>query len=161
MPGIIKVCSLAAVLAARSVQHTGSSYQNDGRCHSWSSVLSCTGPAHRVYSWSASFRLKCVVPNIRETGQYYGPETCADEYLTCEYSPTAVLSTICVGVVMLAFLVVTGCFRFKNGGMPVAESCSSAISAACHSAREGQLGEPKMQRGGVLLDGWYAPATKL
>ena len=37
---------------------------------------------------------------------------------------------------MLAFLLVTGRFRFKNGGMPIAGSCSAAISAACHSTGE-------------------------
>src|SRR2546423_1635463 len=54
MPDSAKVSALAAVLAARSVQHTGSSYRNGGRSRSWSLVPSCTGSAHKVYSWSAS-----------------------------------------------------------------------------------------------------------
>jgi hypothetical protein len=81
---------------------------------------------------------------------YDDPYACTSEYLSCGYSPVAIFSTICVGAAMLGFLLVIGCFRFKNGGMPVAGSCSAAISAACHSTGGDQLGESKMQRGDRL-----------
>src|SRR5262249_12286082 len=43
------------------------------------------------------------------------------------------------------FLLVAERFRFKIGGMPVAGSCSAAISAACHSTGGDRLGESKIQ----------------
>ncbi|KAK0609436.1 hypothetical protein B0T14DRAFT_441918, partial [Immersiella caudata] len=50
---------------------------------------------------------------------------------TCGYSPVAILIFICLGVVMISFLLGLS-FRQLKTGMPVAGSCSAAISAACH-----------------------------
>jgi hypothetical protein len=53
------------------------------------------------------------------------------DYTTCGWSPAGVFSVIVVGVVMVLFLLVAGSRRLGSD-MPVAGSCSAAISAACH-----------------------------
>jgi hypothetical protein len=58
------------------------------------------------------------------------------EFLTCGFSPAAILSTILVGIAMFAFLIISGRRRFRNNGMTVVSSCSAAISAACHPPSE-------------------------
>jgi uncharacterized membrane protein YhdT len=50
---------------------------------------------------------------------------------TCGYSPLAIILVIIVALLMAAFAVLVGLKRFKSG-MPLAGSCSAAISAACH-----------------------------
>lgn len=50
---------------------------------------------------------------------------------TCGYSPSAIVSSVSVGVLMLACLLGLGFRRFRSG-MPVAGGCSVAIAAACH-----------------------------
>ncbi|KAL8646287.1 MAG: hypothetical protein Q9226_006927 [Calogaya cf. arnoldii] len=49
----------------------------------------------------------------------------------CGYSPRALLTTICVGTLVLGFGVANG-FRTYKPGIPLVGSCSAAISAACH-----------------------------
>ncbi|MCJ1428446.1 hypothetical protein MMC29_006356 [Sticta canariensis] len=49
----------------------------------------------------------------------------------CGYSPIAIITVIPLGVLLLLVLVVNG-FRKCKEGMPLAGSCSAAISAACH-----------------------------
>jgi hypothetical protein len=61
------------------------------------------------------------------------------EYLTCAYSPSAILCTIILGVLMLVFVVGIGQVRYKSPEMPVVGSCSAAISAACHLQAQDQL----------------------
>ncbi|RDL38345.1 uncharacterized protein BP5553_02685 [Venustampulla echinocandica] len=55
----------------------------------------------------------------------------ANDITTCGYSPTAIVSTTAVGVVMFCCLIFLSRKRFKTG-MPVAGSCSISIAAACH-----------------------------
>jgi hypothetical protein len=51
---------------------------------------------------------------------------------TVGYSPMATIFCLGVGIIMLAALIVIGLRRYKSA-MPLAGSCSAAISAACHS----------------------------
>lgn len=51
---------------------------------------------------------------------------------TCGYSPIAIAFVIVVALLMALFAIFVGLKRFKSG-MPLAGSCSAAISAACHS----------------------------
>lgn len=53
------------------------------------------------------------------------------DYMTCGYSPIAMLVVIIVGVLMIIVVCVSGSVKLKSS-MPVAASCSAAISAACH-----------------------------
>jgi len=50
---------------------------------------------------------------------------------TCGFSPSAILTTIIVGSVVLCLGIANG-FRQYKPGIPLAGSCSAAISAACH-----------------------------
>lgn len=56
-----------------------------------------------------------------------------DERITCGYSPPAILTTIGAGILMMFVTFLVGRRRYPNI-MPVAGSCSLAISAACHPA---------------------------
>jgi hypothetical protein len=65
-----------------------------------------------------------------ENGIDYAPTL--EEYLTCGYSPKAILCTIGVGLTMLIFAIIISRRRFKNAEMPIAGSCSASISVCCH-----------------------------
>ena len=56
------------------------------------------------------------------------------EFLSCGYSPVAILSVILVGVVMLLVLLAQGFRRFAPG-MALVGTSSGAIAAACHVAQ--------------------------
>lgn len=53
----------------------------------------------------------------------------------CGYSPIAMISVIAVGAVMIATIIGFGFLPYKRG-MPLAGSCSMAISAACHPRKD-------------------------
>ncbi|ODM15442.1 hypothetical protein SI65_09045 [Aspergillus cristatus] len=53
------------------------------------------------------------------------------DLISCGYSPLAIVICLSTSCLLIAYLVGIGCRRFKSG-MPVAGSCSLAISAACH-----------------------------
>lgn len=78
---------------------------------------------------------------------------------TIGYSPSAMLAVVVLGVVMVAAVVGFGFLPYERG-MPLAGSCSLAISAACHpeqgaEAADSQISEQKLQWGVVStgLDG--------
>ena len=50
---------------------------------------------------------------------------------TCGYSPMAMIFVIILGSIVVLLGICFG-FRKSRGGMPLAGSCSAAISAACH-----------------------------
>jgi hypothetical protein len=54
------------------------------------------------------------------------------EYLTCAYSPSAILCTIILSFLMLFFVAGIGQVSYRSQEIPVVASCSAAISAACH-----------------------------
>lgn len=51
--------------------------------------------------------------------------------ITCGYSSIAIIFVLIVGILMVLALIGLGLRRFRSG-MPLAISCSAAISAACH-----------------------------
>lgn len=53
------------------------------------------------------------------------------DFSSLGFSPLASLGVIVLGVLMMLFLVVLSCRRYKSG-MPLTSTCSAAISAACH-----------------------------
>ncbi|KAJ5082659.1 hypothetical protein N7532_011702 [Penicillium argentinense] len=66
----------------------------------------------------------------------YGPNMerqRGQDFLTCGYSPVAIVSSIAVGSFMF-FCLVGLSFRKFESAMPVAGSCSFTIAAACHPA---------------------------
>ncbi len=54
---------------------------------------------------------------------------------TCGYSPIAIIFVIVFGSVTMLFSIACG-LRRSTVGMPIAGSCSAAISAACHPPPE-------------------------
>ncbi|KAK1833344.1 hypothetical protein QBC39DRAFT_254656 [Podospora conica] len=82
-----------------------------------------------------------------------------DDIVTCGWSPAGVVSVICVGGVMVVLLASFGAWRLPSA-MPVAGSCSAAISAACHPPLSGGGGD----EGELLLSmrelGWGETVTK-
>ncbi|KAH7071546.1 hypothetical protein BKA63DRAFT_535404 [Paraphoma chrysanthemicola] len=79
-----------------------------------------------VFHWLASQSLFMV--QITITNEARQP---ARQISTCGYSPMAIILTIVVATIIAGSGVVMARFRYK-GGMPLASSCSAAISAACH-----------------------------
>ena len=72
---------------------------------------------------------------------------------TCGYSPIAMLLAVIVGSLMVIALVGFGYIPYRSG-MPLAGSCSLAISATCHpvqqsKAKDCTLSEEKLQWGVV------------
>jgi len=57
------------------------------------------------------------------------------DYMTCGYSPIAMIAVISIGFLMVIAAIISGFVRLPSG-MPVAGSCSAAISAACHPEHE-------------------------
>ena len=55
----------------------------------------------------------------------------SQDYLTCGYSPIAILAVMIIATFMIVFIFVMGLRRYK-GTIPLAGSNSGAISAACH-----------------------------
>ncbi|KAK1671921.1 hypothetical protein BDP55DRAFT_635346 [Colletotrichum godetiae] len=68
----------------------------------------------------------------------------------CGWSPLGVLCVLVVIIVTMGFLIVAERRRLRFGVMPVAGSCSAAISAACHpDSDEGKTWEKALRRGMV------------
>ena len=77
----------------------------------------------------------------------------AFDYTTCGWSPAGVVSVIIVGVAMVLFLLFSGSRRLRSN-MPVAGSCSAAISAACHPVPYDKMaGLELLQWGVTSLEG--------
>lgn len=82
--------------------------------------------------------------------QGYGTRT-----KTCGYSPIAMLAVVILGILMVAAVIGFGYIPY-NRGMPLAGSCSLAMSAACHPSPTGEdtvLSEQKLQYGVVSASG--------
>jgi hypothetical protein len=83
------------------------------------------------------------------------------EYLTCGYSPQAILATISISLFIVLIAVGLG-RRKSHKAMPVAGTCSAAISATC-LVQEGEIGEDAaylpLQWGATGTSQW--PATNI
>lgn len=73
-------------------------------------------------------------------------ENVSAEFMTCGYSPVAMVCVIVLGCVMLVAAVGSGFVRLGSG-MPVVGSCSAAISAGCHGDSGGSSAGEKDGRG--------------
>lgn len=75
-------------------------------------------------------------------------------FSTCGYSLLAILFLIFIGLLMIVVLAIISLTRFKTG-IPVAGSCSAALSAACHGYAKGgpEASERPVQWGEVLVEG--------
>jgi hypothetical protein len=57
------------------------------------------------------------------------------DYMTCGYSPSAMVLVITTGIFLVLGVVLIGRRKF-NSTIPVTGSCSAAIAAACQPGRE-------------------------
>ncbi|KAF5515329.1 hypothetical protein CGCS363_v000120 [Colletotrichum siamense] len=64
---------------------------------------------------------------------YGDDDTVQGEMTSSGWSPVGIILVLIAGAVLIAFLVTSGCFRLRYGGIPVVGSCSAAIAAACHA----------------------------
>jgi hypothetical protein len=74
-----------------------------------------------------------------------------DEWARCGYSPRAILTVVLLGALMVCIVVGTGRRRFPTG-MPVAGSCSAAMSALCHvpNSEDGEEASKMSVQWGVI-----------
>lgn len=100
--------------------------------------------------WLISQSLFLVAIHAYSPIQERDPE---NDLVSCGYSPVAIVSAICVGLVMLSYLIGMSFRRFKSG-MPVAGSNSLAMSAACHPYR---LAREAKRDGGGWVPEEYLP----
>ncbi len=61
------------------------------------------------------------------------------EFITCGYSPQAIIGVIMLGALMVVAISLVGRMKYR-GIIPMAGSCSAAISAMCHpkTAEDGE-----------------------
>ncbi|KAL2430720.1 hypothetical protein ABEF95_013198 [Exophiala dermatitidis] len=69
-----------------------------------------------------------VVRQYNATGTLYSPIA----VVSCGFSPTAMIVVMVAGAAIIIATIVLGFTRHYNPMMPLAGSCSAAISAACH-----------------------------
>jgi hypothetical protein len=84
-----------------------------------------------VFHWLASqsiFKVQISITDL-QTRQV------TDEISTCGYSPVAIILTTVVGFTIAAGGLIISGFWYP-AGVPLASSCSAAISAACHASPE-------------------------
>jgi hypothetical protein len=83
-----------------------------------------------LFHWLASQSMFMVQITITN-----GQRMPARQISTCGYSPMAIILTLVVATIIAGSGLVVARRRFK-AGMPLASSCSAAISAACHPPEE-------------------------
>lgn len=66
----------------------------------------------------------------------YNPEVSGGGYTTISFSPSAIVTVMVLGSLMMGSIIAIGYVPYRRG-MPVAGSCSMAISAACHVEEDG------------------------
>ncbi len=85
-----------------------------------------------VLHWSVSQSIFLAqVASYDQTGKLVDPAIIS----TCGYSPIAILITIMMGFSLATFMILLGLRRYRPG-IPLAGSCSIAISAACHGSSD-------------------------
>lgn len=88
-------------------------------------LMGCAGVLHWLLSQSIFL---AVVAQYGMDGELVSQVSVA----TCGYSPLGMLLTMTMALVLVAVTIAVGWFRWLKGGIPLAGSCSAAISAACH-----------------------------
>lgn len=96
---------------------------------------------------------------------YYSNEGIPDPNLRdgvdgCGFSPIAILTTVIVGFLVLLVAIATGFSRYPEGGIPLAGSCSLAISAACHPPPDDDRPSEKPVMWGALKESATESATE-
>jgi hypothetical protein len=111
-------------------------------------LLALSGLLH----WSASQSLFVVQINV--LSEYPRQIDSSQNISTCGYSPIAIMITTLIGLIIMIIGIAQGS-RSYPAGMPLAGTCSAAISAACHPPKDDvdaaflpvQWGAVKMENG--------------
>ncbi|RAH70543.1 uncharacterized protein BO66DRAFT_450920 [Aspergillus aculeatinus CBS 121060] len=74
-----------------------------------------------------------------------GLRAAASDFITCGWSPAGMVGSIVVGLVMVLGVFCLGRRRFESA-MPVASSCSLAITAACHPSFDPNIDDESRTR---------------
>ncbi|KAH9878106.1 hypothetical protein J1614_003323 [Plenodomus biglobosus] len=82
----------------------------------------------------------------------YNPESLGGGYTTLGFSPSAIVTVMVLGSLMMGSIIAIGYVPYR-GGMPVAGSCSMAISAACHVEEDGPNAAAEKLQWGVVSVG--------
>jgi hypothetical protein len=88
-----------------------------------------------LFHWLASQSIFLVQITVTTTNQGVRTVSPSESISTCGFSPFAVILTTITSAVIAIGGIVIGRFEYP-AGMPLAGSCSAAISAACHPPRE-------------------------
>ena len=83
---------------------------------------------HAMLHWLVSQSLFFVEVILYDTVGNITPE----RLVACGYSPMAMIFALLLGASMMIVILALG-FRYFKNSMPLASSCSAAISAACHA----------------------------
>jgi ribosomal protein L31 len=89
---------------------------------------------------------------VQNPPQYPYVKNEVDVISTISFSTIALIFVVLSSIFAIIAVVVTGLRRYKHPNIPVAGSCSAAISAACHPMWTGQrrhLGKLKLSEGFV------------
>lgn len=85
--------------------------------------------------------------------EYDGNAITQESISAVGFSPIAIYFSVALGCLMLLAAYVNGMRRY-SGGIPLAGSCSAAISAACHPGQQGVSdSRSPLQWGVVKIDG--------
>jgi hypothetical protein len=108
-----------------------------------------------TFHWLASQSIFMVQITVTETlsgslERWINPE---QQISTCGYSPSAIILTTVLGSVIAIGGVLLGRYRTYAAGMPLAGSCSAAISAACHPLVEDEDASLKPVQWGAVVQG--------
>lgn len=112
-----------------------------------------SGTLHWLVSQSIFLVAFDVYDALGQTGEMYIGYDYGSMDKSCGYSPIAMTAVVILGVLMVVAVVAIGYTPYKRR-MPLAGSCSLAISAACHSEQKTEpgdkpLSEKKLQWGVV------------
>ncbi|KAJ4511300.1 hypothetical protein HRR75_005225 [Exophiala dermatitidis] len=94
-----------------------------------------------------------VVRQYNATGTLYSPIA----VVSCGFSPIAMIVVMVAGAAIIIATIVLGCARHYNPMMPLAGSCSAAISAACHQPDWDDNAAVKAVQWGVVPDTIVGP----
>jgi hypothetical protein len=101
-----------------------------------------------VLHWLCSqsiFVVSVIISSIEFGDSINNPPFHADnitqtEFITCGYSPRAIFGVIIIGIFMVIGVILAGRRRY-HGVIPVAGTCSAAISAMCHIPQSEESGD--------------------
>lgn len=86
-----------------------------------------------LFHWLVSQSIFMVQISVTEWRRSNPERTIEGQISTCGFSPVAIILATVLGTVIAGGGLVIGKLRYP-AGMPIASSCSAAISAACHRA---------------------------